>query len=192
MQTKSLGEFFEGSRTVEDIIITREFITDEEYGSTLYFTNMRSTSPEKKGSFLILHGFGEHSSRYCDFAFDMAKKNFDVFLFDFRGFGYSSGARAATTLKQFHQDLVTILNNVNKNVPLYVLGHSMGGGILLSFLKLNPKVKFAGVILSNPFMDFPPQMGANMIKKAVFSFMSKHASVRDSYILLSLMYNDCC
>jgi alpha-beta hydrolase superfamily lysophospholipase len=153
-------------------------ISDEEYNSTLYFTNMRSSSvPSTRGSLLIVHGFGEHSSRYCSIAFEFAKKHFDVFLFDFRGFGYSSGIRGATTLKELFQDLVVVLNNVNKNTPLYILGHSMGGGVLLSFLKLNPKLKIAGVILSNPFMDFPKKMGLNFVKRLGINFISKNMGV---------------
>jgi alpha-beta hydrolase superfamily lysophospholipase len=171
-------DFFLGSRTIDNIIITREMISDEEYNCKLYFTNMRSNSiPSTRGSFLIVHGFGEHSSRYIPFAFELAKKDFDVFLFDFRGFGYSSGIRASTTLKEFFQDLVVVLNNVNKNAPLYVLGHSMGGGILLSFLKLNPRVKITGVILSNPFMDFPRKLKVNFPKRVAMSFMAKEIPV---------------
>ena len=173
-----LTEFFVGSRTIDNVIITREMIFDEEYNSTLYFTNLRSNSiPSTRGSFLIVHGFGEHSSRYIPFALEIAKKNFDVFLFDFRGFGYSSGIRGSTTLTEFFQDFVTVLNNVNKNAPLYVLGHSMGGGVLLSFLKLNPKVKITGVMLSNPFMDFPKKMGLNFVKRLGLSFISKNMGV---------------
>ena len=72
---------------------------------------------------------------------------------------------------------MVVLNNVNKNTPLYILGHSMGGGVLLSFLKLNPKLKIAGVILSNPFMDFPKKMGLNFVKRMAINFMSKHMGV---------------
>ena len=171
-----LSTFFLGSRTIDNIIITREFLTDEEYNCKLYFTNLRSNSiPSTRGSFLIVHGFGEYSSRYLPFAIELAKKHFEVFLFDFRGFGYSSGVRASTTLKEFFQDLVIVLNNVNKNAPLYVLGHSMGGGVVLSFLKLNPKVKITGVMLSNPFMEFPRSLKMNFAKRLAGSFLSRHA-----------------
>ncbi len=37
------------------------------------------------------------------------------------------------------------------------MGHSMGGGTLLTLLRQNPKIKIAGFVLSNPFISFPSE-----------------------------------
>lgn len=172
-----IEEFYVGSRSAQDVLVTKNFIEDEDYGNKLFFVNYRKLSSQKKASFLVFHGFGEYCGRYTRLCYDLAQADFDVFTFDFRGFGYSNGARSSTTLKCLFEDVVTVLNNITKDQPLYILGHSMGGGVLLSFLKLNPRLPIAGVIFSNPFIDFADYKNVTFMKKLIFRFVGMRAPV---------------
>lgn len=73
-------------------------------------------------------------------------------LYDWRGCGFSSGGRDTNSLSNLYEDFFSVLSKVRKDLPLFVLGHSMGGGTLLSLLLQNQKLSIAGVILSNPFI----------------------------------------
>ena len=62
-------------------------------------------------------------------------------MLDFSGFGFSFGERAMSNIEELYDDLLTIMSIIDDEYPLFLVGHSMGGGILLSFLKLNPHLK---------------------------------------------------
>jgi alpha-beta hydrolase superfamily lysophospholipase len=178
---EKVNNFFEGSIAIEDVVITREFIHDEEYDSTLYFLSIKKSDNIVKPSFLLVHGFGEHTGRYLEFGCEMAKSGFDFYAYDCRGFGHSSGARSSTLLREYFEDIIIIMGYINKGTPLYMLGHSTGGGVLLSFFKLNPNIKVSGLILSNPFLNFHPRAKANFSKRISLSLLSKFAGV--NYII---------
>ncbi len=51
-----------------------------------------------------------------------------------------------------YEDLFTVLVKVRKDLPLFIIGHSVGGGVITTILLKNPDLKIAGVILHNPFI----------------------------------------
>ena len=75
-------------------------------------------------------------------------------MLDFSGYGFSFGERAFSTQKELFEDLSLALKQIREDKPLFMIGHSQGGGILLGFFRLNSHIKIAGVICSNPFIDF--------------------------------------
>ena len=46
------------------------------------------------------------------------------------------------------------MKEISTDMPCFLVGHSMGGGSILAFLRLNPHLNVTGVICSNPFIDF--------------------------------------
>jgi acylglycerol lipase len=171
-----MSEFFIGRKIFDDVIISKEFVEDQEYQSRIYYTNIQTKEPQKFASLLIVHGFGEHSSRYIETAIQFAHANLDVHLFDFRGFGYSSGARFMTSLTELYEDVILVLTKIFKNNPLFILAHSMGGGLILNFLKMNPNLKIAGLICSNPFFDMAHDP-LSFLEKQVVSRLPKSLDV---------------
>ena len=83
----SMTEFFIGRKTFGDIVITHEYMEDQEYKSRLYYTSVRTKEARNVASLLILHGYGEHSGRYIEVASHLARASLEVHLIDFRGFG---------------------------------------------------------------------------------------------------------
>ena len=92
---------------------------------------------------------------------------------DFSGFGFSFGEWAMSNLEELYSDLLSLMNIIDNNYPLFLVGHSMGGGILLSFLKLNPNLKISGIICSNPFIDFADHFNITFIEKTMIHFLPK-------------------
>ena len=80
---------------------------------------------------LIVHGLGEHAGRYETVAAALTAAGIDVFGYDHRGFGGSSGHRAYVDhWTQFHDDLaarVLAARTERPALPLVMYGHSLGG-----------------------------------------------------------------
>lgn len=84
-----------------------------------------------KAVVVFVHGLGEHLGRYNYLTRKFNNDGFTVYRFDHRGHGHSAGARA------FYEDYNEIIDDINHivnvakgenpNLPIYVLGHSMGG-----------------------------------------------------------------
>lgn len=54
-----------------------------------------------------------------------------------------------------------------------MVGHSQGGGILLGFFRLNSHFKLAGVICSNPFIDFSECYNVKTYERILIHYVPK-------------------
>lgn len=109
-----------------------------------------------KAVFLLIHGLGLDATSYGAFAREMAAQGINCYAIDVRGFG--SWARAAgheqvdfdSCLKDIEVTLHSIKESSNnKDLPLIVVGESMGGAIALRAASLYPELMTA-VISSVP------------------------------------------
>ncbi|KAI7862762.1 Alpha/Beta hydrolase protein [Spinellus fusiger] len=116
---------------------------------------------------LLIHGFGEHIGRYNEMLTLFAENDIECFAYDQRGWG-ETGAKS----KDFgnNQGYSTALGDINDtlekmktpDVPLFLMGHSMGGALVLNLIAQKTKyssVKLLdGVISSAPFVTLvdPP------------------------------------
>ena len=180
------NNYFEGSVLVEDIVITREFIKNPKTNTHIYTMSVLKSDKILKPTILFVHGFGDHTGRYYDFSIELAKQGFDFYAYDCRGFGYSSGIKSSATLKEYFEDLIFIIDYLKSDddKPLYLYGYSTGGGVLISFIKMNPHLKISGLILCNPFVEFHPRAKANIVKKTSFRLISSILPVIFIYLNL--------
>ena len=119
---------------------------------------------EPKAVVAISHGLGEHIDRYEHMAQWFNAKGFAVMGYDRRGHGRSEGKRGhslglAPLLDEIGQ-LIKAAHNSYKGIPVFLYGHSQGGGLSLSYLlRRNPQI--AGVIVSAPWITLafvPPSV----------------------------------
>ena len=107
---------------------------------------------------LIVHGLGEHSGRYQHVAERLVGAGYAVAAYDHRGHGRSSGTRAhVDRYADFIDDLDLVRRHVvarHPDLPLFLLGHSMGGNIALGYA-LDHQQHLAGLILSGPAVRVP-------------------------------------
>ncbi len=106
-----------------------------------------------KGVVLITHGIAEHSGRYEQTALSLNAVGYTVVAFDLRGHGKSSGKRNyINSFQDYLNDLGDVLKRTKAYypaLPIFLLGHSMGGGITTLFsIERQPDIK--GIILSAP------------------------------------------
>lgn len=91
-------------------------------------------------SLVFIHGGGAHSGAgYQHLAYELNEKyKVEVYLLDLRGHGRFEGPRGdSRTYVQVWQDIKAFsdwVKNENSAVPLYVGGHSSGGGAVLNYL----------------------------------------------------------
>lgn len=123
-----------------------------EGGLSLYF---QSWLPDAgaKACLAIVHGIGEHSSRYRNVVEHLVPRRFAVYSFDLRGHGKSAGKRGyVNSWEEYRKDVQTFLVKVRKEKPcrrLFLMGHSLGGLIVLNYLLHYPE-KLDGVVASAP------------------------------------------
>lgn len=118
-----------------------------------------------KAIICLVHGFGEHSSRYEHIAKYFTDNQYAVITYDARGHGRSEGKRGHfSSYDEFLNDVANLLKQAASNfptLPIIIYGHSMGAQVVANFcIKRNPSV--AGVILSSPF--FQPGFAPPAIK----------------------------
>jgi acylglycerol lipase len=105
---------------------------------------------------VIAHGASEHSSRYAHVGERLASAGYAVYALDHRGHGRSQGKRAQLDrLDHVVADLrafVDLAAGRHPGVPVYLLGHSMGGAISIAYA-VRHQDTLAGLLLSGAVAD---------------------------------------
>ena len=108
-----------------------------------------------RAALAVVHGFGEHSGRYGNLVGVAVPKGYVVHAFDLRGHGRSPGPRGyINSFADFREDVGRFLAWVQSQhpaLPLFLLGHSMGGLIVLEYV-LHDADGLAGVVASGPLL----------------------------------------
>jgi alpha-beta hydrolase superfamily lysophospholipase len=109
-----------------------------------------------KAVIIFIHGLGEHIHRYINWA-DLFKKEGIGFVgVDLPGHGRSEGKRGYIKSYSLVREMIDILlkscNNTFPGTPVYLYGHSLGGGIALDYL-LRRKPKIRGAIITSPWLQ---------------------------------------
>jgi alpha-beta hydrolase superfamily lysophospholipase len=114
------------------------------------------TVDDPRGTMVVTHGLAEHGECYHALAKALSADQWETYALDLRGHGRSEGKRGfVRKFGDYVEDLRTFVELVvrsrkNKNSPLVLFGHSMGGLIttLLAMDWKNPP--FHAVVLSSP------------------------------------------
>lgn len=119
---------------------------------------------DPKGILFISHGLGEHSGRYHNLLDTLSGKEISFYALDHRGSGMSGGIRGhVDDFRKFDTDIKYLIDTVvkkeNPNIPIILLGHSLGGLIAVHYA-LNHPNDLKALILSAPALiptvEVPP------------------------------------
>lgn len=126
---------------------------------------------------VVQHGFGEHSGRYQNLLGALENENTAVYALDARGHGKTPGKRGhIADFEQFASDLAILIQKVrseNSGVPIFLLGHSMGG-LIASLAALKPEIakELKGLVISSG--AFKPALDTvQSIKLGVASILAR-------------------
>ncbi len=109
-----------------------------------------------RAALVVVHGLTEHSGRYDELGESMAAHAISTFAMDLRGHGSSDGRRGhVPRFEVFLQDLDRFRREVQGLVdpacPLFLLGQSLGGLIVLRYLE-EYDAPFRGGIIVSPWL----------------------------------------
>jgi alpha-beta hydrolase superfamily lysophospholipase len=110
--------------------------------------------PAQRRAVLInLHGLGDHSGLYPSLAAYLPPREVALYAYDMRGNGRSPGQRAfVRSWLEFREDLhafVTQVRGWEPDLPLFLLGNSLGGLVVLDYALHRP-AGLVGVIAAAP------------------------------------------
>ncbi len=128
---------------------------------------------EHEAVLAIVHGFGEHSGRYGNVVNWFVPKGYAAYGFDLRGHGRSPGPRGyINEWAEYRADVRLFLELVHAQEPerpVFLLGHSMGGLIVLEYALHYPE-GLSGVIASGPVLA---QAGVSPLLMLVSRLLSR-------------------
>ena len=111
------------------------------------------TETQPRAVVVISHGLGEHSGRYGNVVEELVPRGYHVYALDHRGHGHSGGPRAYTDrMANVVADLdalVVLAESRESGLPVFLLGHSLGGCIALEYA-LGHHERLRGLALSGP------------------------------------------
>ncbi len=103
----------------------------------------------------IVHGLGEHSNRYEHIARELNREGVTVFAMDLRGHGLSQGKKGhVKNYDLFMSDIEELLKTARSTyteLPMYLMGHSMGGNLVANYVLNMSTNELVGFILSSPW-----------------------------------------
>ncbi|RXI38434.1 alpha/beta hydrolase [Clostridium tetani] len=109
-----------------------------------------------KGVVQIIHGMGENSSRYEHLAMKLIRNGYGVYMHDHRGHGKTAEVKenlghlgdGDVFLKMVYdmKEVTNIIKSELEEVPIFLLGHSMGSFLSQKYISLFGK-ELKGVIL---------------------------------------------
>lgn len=118
-------------------------------GTELYYAKDITDNP--KAVIVIVHGIAEHLGRYEHTKDKLLSFGYNIYRFDHRGHGKSKGRRGhMDNYNDLIKDtdlIVELAAKENPNIPIFMLGHSMGGFVTACYGVTYPN-KLKGQILS--------------------------------------------
>lgn len=129
---------------------------DTPDGETLALYDWPVEGGPARASVVLVHGLGEHAQRHVRLAGRLNGWGFAVLAADHHGHGASSGARGGLPASNRLVDdlalVVDAMRATTPDLPLVLLGHSLGGLVAASFVARNVR-RVDALVLSSPALD---------------------------------------
>ncbi len=137
---------------------------------------IRSPGEHARAVVVMVHGLGEHIQRYDAWSDRFLGDGIAFTGVDLPGHGRSDGRKgyikSFRALDEMLDVLIYSCRKTFSNIPVYIYGHSLGGGIVLNYLlRKNPHVK--GAIVTSPWLklSFEPSKGKVFLASVMKNFL---------------------
>src|SRR3712207_6548747 len=139
--------------------------------------------PEAVRALVVLaHGASEHSGRYAWTAERLGERGYATWALDHRGHGQSAGPRAfidrMDNVVADVDQLVHMAADSQPDMPVFLLGHSVGGCISLAY-SLRHQDKLDGLVLSAPLAALEAAPLVQRVAAHVLSVVAPRLGVID-------------
>ncbi|MFC0473181.1 alpha/beta hydrolase [Halalkalibacter kiskunsagensis] len=144
---------------------------------------------DPRGVVVVVHGAGEHHGRYQWLAQKWNSHGLDVVMGDLPGQGKTRGKRGH--IQSFNQYLDSVEEWIEeariKGLPVFLLGHSMGGLVVIRTLMERNNAMIEGVILSSPCLGLsePPAKTKELATKIMHRItpaLSQNSGIRSELV----------
>ena len=134
-----------------------------------------------RGRVLMVHGFGEYTRVQNRLMDNLAQHGYESFSFDQRGAGKTSPGKQkgrtdeSHTMRDLEHFVARNLQECKVNsVPLFLWGHSMGGGIVLSYACQGAqRLQVGGYAASGPLLALHKHSQPAAVTRAVAPLLAK-------------------
>lgn len=123
-------------------------------GAEIYWQEWLPES-DPRAIMVLIHGLGEHSSRYGHLAEKFNGVGIAVFALDTRGHGKTPGPRGVMDVDKVIADIGELLDDARSrfpDLPVVLFGHSLGGLLTMTYTVRNQPA-LAAQIASAPALD---------------------------------------
>ena len=133
-------------------------MTHTEFNFNIYNTKFYGQyweAENTKAVVVLVHGMGEHSSRYKNVAKKLTDNNFSVVAFDHFGHGKTEGKRGHNPNYEAVLESISIVIEKAReffpNKPVFLYGHSMGGNAVVNY-GIRKSHQLKGIVVTSPFL----------------------------------------
>jgi len=125
-------------------------------GTKLHAWFLHSTSSNSLGTVVHFHGNAQNLTAHSSLVDWLPSEGFNVFIFDYRGYGKSDGKPSR---KGLYQDGIAALQFV-RSLPMVdtnrivILGQSLGGATALAVAARNPELAGQAIIIDSSFYSY--------------------------------------
>jgi len=144
---------------------------------------------------VLVHGYGEHIGRYAHVADALVARGTTVVGPDHVGHGRSAGERAlVTSFEPIVDDLRSVVQAERGDLPVVMVGHSMGGLIAIRYAQRH-RADLTGLVLSGPAVGLGPVMQQWLAAPELPSdpldatALSRDPAVGEAYVADPLVYH---
>ncbi|QZE14250.1 lysophospholipase [Halosquirtibacter laminarini] len=127
-------------------------LTNSIYSYLLY---SEDRCPEKV--MIFVHGLGVYTNLYRDWLDQFVENGYAIYCFDLPGHGLSLGMRGDIGSYESLFLLIDRLFELSKrryvSIPVVLYGHSLGGNIVLSYLKQKKNSVVAATVVTGPWLQ---------------------------------------
>jgi pimeloyl-ACP methyl ester carboxylesterase len=100
--------------------------------------HVRTWGERSRPAFFLLHGWMDVSASF-QFLVDCLAREWHVIAPDWRGFGLSDWATGGYWFPDYYADLDALIDIYSPGAPVDLVGHSMGGNIVVTYAGLRPE-----------------------------------------------------
>lgn len=160
MKLEIIGEnmqpnFFKNEDSLQQAFSIKSYYFKAESGRKINGWLLKSKTEKPKISVFALHGnSGNLKSQYHHFM-DLTKYGFQIFLFDYPGFGYSEGKSTRENAVEDSFSVFQFFKNLEeiKNTSKIIYGQSIGGNFSIPVAAKNQDA-IEGLVLEGTFTNF--------------------------------------
>ena len=166
--------------TVLPFLKSGESFNFQSADGKLSLSAIRFIHPQEKGLIVVINGQSEAWLKYAEVFYDFYQKGYSIYSYDHRGQGLSPHLVAnnsqighvdhfmeyADDMNEFMDKVIKPVHPLSKN--LFLVAHSMGGGISAEYLERFTS-PFQAVVLSAPMLGINTKPYPEKIARAIVS-----------------------